>query len=166
MAGSFVMTAEERQEFLAGVHVGVIAIAEEGRSLHSSWDEERFLEVAMASGSYLDGKAWPDVLDAYLRLLREAVGRDLVANCVQPEWHKYFRERTRWRSLLELLLLLELPLQLTEIPREEQLATMTRVWNLGIGALEDRPWMDPYLRARVEVLDLRGQPRGALRGRA
>ncbi len=32
MAGSFVMSAEERQAFLADVHVGIIAIPEDGRA--------------------------------------------------------------------------------------------------------------------------------------
>ena len=76
---SFVMTAEERQEFLAGVHVGVVAVDRAGRAPLATpvW-------YGYSSGG--DVLIWTDRGTVKERLIREAGPFSL---CVQTETLPY-----------------------------------------------------------------------------
>jgi hypothetical protein len=130
-------------------------VTEEWRQRHADWDPTPFAQAAATSGAALAGAladaadAEP-VVDAYLRLVAEALHLRYIdrATCA-----RLGRAEPVESSLLGRLLLDAVPRRLPAYGAGRRLALLADVWNLGEGLLRQASWMGRVASALTRDLD-------------
>jgi hypothetical protein len=130
---------DERQ---ARFHALTLAAEREGLGLYARFSPKIFRAAshgpARALSDSLGGGADAErALAAYLRLLAEAVGLELLGEA----------ELAEPKTLLAFFLARLIPARLAAHPPEERLPLLVRLWNLGEAVAREPAWIGRYLAA-------------------
>jgi hypothetical protein len=128
---------------------------EDWRRRFADWSPEPFAQVVATAGAALasaipDGPQGDLVLDAYLRLVAEALRLGYVdpASCADLESGSPPTLNLLGRCLLDVV-----PRRLAAYGAEKRLGILARAWNVGEGLLRQPPWMARIANALLHDLD-------------
>jgi hypothetical protein len=128
---------------------GLEQIRREGPRRFARWDADLFEAVVAGPGAVLaaalrgQADAGP-ALDAYLRLVQQAVGTGAL--------HRATAGPGGWTSFLERGLVERVPALLGGVQAGKRVGLLVKLFNLGEGLRREPPWLDRYVTARAADL--------------
>ncbi len=138
-------------------------VKKQGQEQYAHWNNELFMEICEGAAQICWNKIQHQhnkekVFAAYMELIREGIGNAYITQSIEEWQYDYLIPKNSyqiditWNSFLEYCLLKEIPLNLSQIPAEQQLELLTKIWNLGENILEEKPWIGLYILSRAEEL--------------
>lgn len=93
----------------------------------------------------------PAVMEAYLRLLVEAIGMEVLDAAAVFAFPRAEAQPAA-ANLLSLLLVEKIPRLFPAGPADAQLGLLAQAWNLGEGLLAEAPWLNRYVASALSPL--------------
>ena len=141
-------------------------VKELGQKQYAHWDNELFMDICKGAAqlcwnSIRKQSNRDKVFAAYMELIREGIGCAYITQSLSSGHYKYLIKNQKtlnkflgitWKSFLEYCLIKEMPLTISQVPAQQQLDLMVKVWNLGENIRQETPWKGLYILSRAEEL--------------
>jgi hypothetical protein len=133
-------------------------LGDDGARRFARWDAALYRDLCGGPGARLwkrlKGKpGGPAVLEAYLGLAVEAIGLGYIDRSGFDAASGKDSPTSQAPNLIALFWVLKIPRKLAQGSPEAQIASLTRLWNVGEGLLREPPWLNRYVTGALHAID-------------
>jgi len=131
---------------------------------YAHWNQELFMKIVQAAAQQCWNRIHKQpnaeqVFAAYMDLIGEGIRNTYLTQSLNSHHYNYLIQNPTaswlpitWKNFLEYCLIKKIPLTLSEVPKQQQLEILVKIWNIGENILQQAPWMGLYILSHADEL--------------